>query len=259
MKIQDFYNSRQDEIILLFREFLESDMFRCYPVLKGKTSFVITGSIPSNHYDQYSDIDAEFFYTQEKEREEMNRIVKEYKTSLRERNIPIQFHPAKTFKEVKKEHLTGWNNDDALREYSTALIVLDPQSRFRKLQAQVKFYPWNVLKEKINWLFAEAVFHYHDRYLVALMRGNDLFAEAVKLRIMKLLGNAMLMAAQKFPAFDKHLYAEIRELGDRKLLTTIDQIMTKPVRGSSELVERLLKIVESKLIKEGWIKKQDKE
>lgn len=260
MKIKDFYKYQPAEIVSCFRDFLEGDLLRRYPNLEGKISVVITGSIPSGHYDKYSDIDTEFFYTQEGDRKKMNALVKAYKISLRQKKLPIQFHPAKTFREVQKQHLDGWDHDDALREYSTALIVIDPQNRFKNLQAQIKWYPKNVLTEKINWLFAEAVFHYHDHYVVAYKRGDYFYAESVKLRIIKLLGNALLLSAHTFPVFDKHLYVAIRALADRKLLALLDEIITgRPTSRESKGVGKLLNVVEGRLIKDGWIKKKPKD
>ncbi len=259
MQIKHFYRLKQGDIVSLFREFLEDDLFRRYPELVGNVSVIITGSIPSGHYDQYSDIDTEFFYTQEGDRKKMNAFVKEYKASLRQRKLPIQFHPAKTFREVKKEHLTGWGHDDSLREYSSALSVIDPQDRFQKLQQQIKWYPKDVLQEKINWLFAEAVFSYYDRYVVALKRGNAHYAEAVKLHILKLLGNALLMTAHTFPVFEKHLYFEIRELGDRKLLFFFDEMIAgRSSTTQNNVVRKFLNVVERRLIIDGWIQKKPK-
>lgn len=215
MKIENFYKLPQPEIVECFRKFIETDMFGRYPELRGKISLIITGSVPSGHYDLYSDIDTEFFYSSEKDREKMNVIVREYKKSLQDRHLPIQFHPAKTFAELKREHLTSWAYDDALREYSIALIVLDPGQRFKKIQSAIKWYPKSILREKINWLVAEAVFHFEDRFKIAVKRKNTLYAYSVRSHIVKLLGNVVLLSEGRWSVFEKHLFTELVSAKER--------------------------------------------
>ncbi|MFH1253708.1 MAG: nucleotidyltransferase domain-containing protein [Candidatus Uhrbacteria bacterium] len=260
MDLKHFYKFSQKEIIKGFREFIETDMFSHYPFLKNKISLIITGSVPSGHYDEYSDIDTEFFYSNEKDREKINAVVREYKATLRERNIPVQFHPAKTFVELKKEHLTGWNNDDALREYSLALIVLDAGNRYQKIQSAIKWYPKDVLREKLQWLFAETIFNFEDRFTVAVKRRNNLYLHSVRSLIIKLLGNVLLMTGGHYPVYEKHLYTELKTFDEKSFCQKVDGlfIITDMVEMQKKLGDLILS-VEKRLIKDGWIKKETKE
>lgn len=260
MDLKHFYKFSQKETVERFREFIEADMFSRYPFLKNKISLIITGSVPSGHYDAYSDIDTEFFYFNEKDREKINALVKDYKATLRERKIPVQFHPAKTFVELKKEHLSGWKNDDALREYSMALIVLDVEKRFQKIQSKIKWYPKDVLREKIQWLFSEAVFNFEGRFIVAVKRRNNLYLQSIRSLIVKLLGNALLMADGHYPVYEKHLYTELTSFGEKDFCKKIDELLkiTEAAKTQKKLKDLILS-VEKRLIKNGWIKKEPKE
>jgi len=260
MDLKHFYKLSQKEIVNRFREFIEADMFVRYPFLKNKISLIITGSIPAGHYDEYSDFDTEFFYSNEKDRQKINTLVKEYKVTLRERKIPVQFHPAKTFIELKKEHLAGWNNDDALREYSMALIVLDAEKRFQKIQAGIKWYPRDVLQEKIQWLFSEAIFNFEDRLVVAAKRNNNLYLHSVRSLIVKLLGNTLLMAGGHYPVYEKHLYTELKDFGEKIFCQKVDCLLvTTNIVEMKNKLRDIISLVEKRLIKNKWIKKETKE
>lgn len=254
MKIEQFYKHSQSEIVSMFRDFIEDDMFVLYPKLIGKISLIITGSIPSGHYDEYSDIDCEFFYENSEDREQMNQITKEYKKSLLDRQLPIQFHPSKTFNELQNEHLHGFEHDDALREYSKALIVIDPENRFKKLQSLIEWYPKNVLTEKINWLFAEAVFNFEERYTIAVKRQNSLYAHSVCSNIIKLLSNAILMSKKHWPVFEKHLYTELKEYRETDFCSQVDEIFALTNLNEIETsLRKILKNTEERLLKQGQI------
>ena len=260
MDIKHFYRFSKTQIVDQFRDFVENDMFSRYPMLRGKISLIITGSVPSSHYDEYSDIDTEFFYTNEKVRQKMNAVVKEYKVSLRERKIPVQFHPAKTFTELKKEHLEGWEHDDALREFSMALVVLDAGNRYEKIRSAIKWYPKDVLQEKLQWLFAEAVFNFEDRFVIAVKRHSNLYAQSVSSHIIKLLGNALLMIEDHYPVFEKHLYAELTAFGEKDFCKMIDTLLLiTDLNEMQRQLGTLISTVEERLIKDGWIKKETKE
>lgn len=260
MKIENFYKLPQPEIVKYFREFIEGDMFGRYPELRGRISLIITGSVPSGHYDEYSDIDTEFFYSSEKDREKMNVIVREYKKTLQDRHLPIQFHPAKTFTELKREHLTGWEHDDALREYSIALVVIDPGQRFTKIQSTIKWYPKAILREKINWLVAEAVFHLEDRFKTAVKRKNRLYAYSVRSHIVKLLGNAVLLSEGRWSVFEKHLFTELVSAKERNFCKKVDDVLKQTSLGDMEKsLGLLLAYTQNRLVKAGWIRKEPKD
>ncbi len=257
--IKHFYKKSQEEIVELFRDFIVSDMFELYPELRGRISLIITGSIPSGHYDQYSDIDCELFCVEETDRESMNTIVKEYKKSIRERELPIQFHHAKTFAELQKEHLSGWEHDNALREYSVALTVFDPEKRYENIRSTIQWYPKDVLTEKLNWLFAESVFNFEDRFVIAVKRNNALFAHSVRSHIIKLLGNALLMAGGHWPVFEKHLYTKLNEYGENDFCLAVnDLLVTTNASAVEEKLKTLIVYVENRLLKDEWIEKKSK-
>ncbi len=235
-------------------------MFSRYPELRERISVIITGSVPSGHYDQHSDIDTEFFYVSEKDRTKMNALVKDYKKSLNERKIPVQFHPAKTFGELKKEHLAGWEHDDSLREYSMALVVVDPGSRFKKIQSTIKWYPKDVLREKIDWLFAEAVFHFEDRLKIAVKRRNNLYAQSVRSHIIKLLGNALLLCEGRWSVFEKHLATELLAGKERVFCQKVGAALFETrLEDIEKTVGDILRYTEKRLMKAGWIQKKSSE
>lgn len=147
--MESFYKHSPEEIVDLFREFIEKDWLSHHPEFKEKVSLVITGSVPSNHYDQFSDIDCDILFEDESDRAVIKDAVKKYKVSLRERKLPIQLHTPMMLSELQNS-LSSWDHDSALREHAGALIVLDPHDRYKAIQSQIKRYPKDVFQEKIQ-------------------------------------------------------------------------------------------------------------
>ncbi len=259
MSFQKFYRWNQKEIVTQLADFFETDFFAKHSHYRGKLSLILTGSIPLGDYDQYSDLDAEFCFQHEADRAELKKIVKTYKQSLKKRNIPIQLHPSKTFTEIREHQIRGWTNDDAIREYASALIVIDPDDRYALLQKEIKWYPKDVYKEKMHWLFAEAVFTYADRFLIAKKRGDLYYMEAMKIHLMRLLGNAMLMLHKDYPSFDKHLYSRLMKLPQETTFVRVfDRLLQTSEPSKMDKISRqLLNIVEKKMITAKLTTKRD--
>ena len=245
----------------LLSEFINTDFFATHPQFKTTVSLIITGSVCLGEYDEFSDIDVEFSFADESIRPELDLIVKDYKKTLKQRMIPIQFHSNKTFDEIQKHHITGWKNDDSLREYATALIVCDPKKQFRTFQKKIKWYPRNILKEKLSWLYAEAVFTIVDRFSIAKKRGDVYYGDVMKLHIMRLLGNAILMLEKEYPSFDKHLQKRLKRIpGAKKFLTEFNGLLNQTDFAKTEKgLIQLLKIVEEKLIIAKFTTKKDEQ
>ncbi len=259
MNVKEFYKHSSKEIVDLFRDFIEKDCFSQYPELKDKLSFVLTGSVPSNHYDRYSDIDCDLLFENESDRVMIKEAVKKYKMSLREQKLPIQLHSPMTFSELENS-LTNWNHDSALREHSAALVVLDPRDRYKTVQSQIKWYPREVLQEKIQWLFAESVFSFEDRLVVAVERENDLYVRSLSLQIVKLLANALIMINDRYPVFEKHIYSNLRDLGENEFCAQIDLLLNMTeTHEIQKSIADIIDTIEQRLIKTGFIEKQPKE
>lgn len=258
MNINTFYTKSQTEIVELLRDFIKQDFFLKYPQYADKLSLIITGSVALGVYDRYSDMDVEFCFEDEKDREELAKIVKAYKQSLKKRKISIQFHPSKTFEEIRVHQVSDWNKDDALREYATALVVRDPSGSYATLQKKIAWYPKDVYKEKMQWLFAEVVFTYADRWKIANQRKNVYYAEAMKIQVMRLLGNALLMLNKQYPSFDKHLRARLQTCASKKFLQIFDRLLEqKSGKGVDSMLKQLLSLVETELIQKKLAPKKD--
>lgn len=261
MQIKQFYQHSQTEVLDLLRDFIESEFFAQHPEYRSKLSLIITGSVSLGQYDRYSDMDVEFAFAEEKDRIALDVLVKTYKKSLKKREIPIQFHPSKTFDEIREHHVSGWKNDDSLREYATALIVFDPQGLFFALQQKIKWYPRDVYKEKLCWLYAEAVFTFVDRFAIAKKRADVYYAEAMKLHVIRLLGNAILMLQKEYPSFDKHLHKRLSTLkSEVKFVRLFDQaLISHDMTKTEKALKQLLSLVEAKLIAKKIVSKKDQQ
>lgn len=260
MEIKFFYKYSQDEIVKEVRAFFEEDFFGFHPELRGRVSIVITGSLPTGHYDEYSDIDCDFFCNDEKDKESIKALIKEYKGSIRDRGIPIQIHSPMTFAELKNNHLTGWENDSSLREYSRAIIVTDVDNQFKDIQEGIKKYPTDVLKEKIQWLFAESIFSFEERFVIAVKRNNSLYAHSVRCHILKLLGNALLMSEDRFPVFEKHLYTELFAANEKTFCEYISSVLAiSDLKEMEDSLVLIISFVEDRLLQKEWIEKQPKD
>ena len=86
-----------------------------------------------------------------------------------------------------------------------------------------------------------------------------MYAQATKLQIIKMLGNALLLRAHVFPAFDKHLFSELQQIGEQSFIALIDQTVSSSApQDCQKFVEKMIRVVETRLLRDGWIKKEPK-
>jgi len=258
---RDFYTKSPEQIAAITRDFLEKDFFSKYPQLKDKISIIIIGSIATANYDKYSDIDLDVLFSDEKLADSLMAIIRKYKTELTDKNIPIQIHRPRTYQEIDSA-LKSWEKDGMLREYSQANIISDPKNRFKTIQAKYKWYPQDIFREKIMWLMAETIFAYEERYLVAVRRKDTYFGEVLKIKILKYLLTVLLMINKKYPAFDKHLYQDIKKITElpRDFLKIVDKtIKSHSLAQNEKNLIKAIAIVENYLIKNNFIRKESRQ
>lgn len=256
-----FYLKTQKQIIKMVSDLFENDFLKKYPYFKNKISVIIVGSVANSSYDKYSDIDLDVLFEKVDDFDKLLSCIKEYKKELRKDNIPIQIHIPKTYA-AANEQLMNWEKDGMLREYSKALIVLDPKDRFKKMQKIYRWYPKEIFKEKLLWLFAEIIFEYEERYLIAIKRKDDYFGEVIKLKILKYLFTILLMVNKKYPAFDKHLMNDIKNIknlpvGFLKMSQKI--LKSHNLLKNDKYLKEIIAMVESLLINSKFIKRENKQ
>lgn len=259
--MKKFHTKSSKQIAEIVQVFLEEDFFSRYPYLENKISIIIVGSIATSNYDKYSDIDLDVLFSNEKDFKSLLEIIMQYKKELRVKNIPIQIHRPKTYKKII-ESLNNWDKDTLLREYSQAIIVSDPQNHFKSIQDKYQWYPKVIFTEKLQWLFAEMIFEYEERYLITVKRKDPYFSEVVKMKILKYLFSILLMSNQKYPAFDKHLYQDVKKI--KTLPNEFIKIANKLLRShnlskNENYLKEAVELVESYLIEKRFIKKETRQ
>lgn len=174
-----------------------------FPDLKNKAAVVLIGSIGYGLYDDNSDIDVSVILPENLLGTYKDKI-KEYKAELKQQDRQTQLFYNTTFEQLQS--LSDWQDDLRLREFAGAIILHDPQRSFKKIQKRIAWYPKDVYREKINWLFAEAVFELSDRYTTAVKRKDPFYGTLSKLKVMQLLMTIVLLLNKEYPIYDKHLY-----------------------------------------------------
>lgn len=234
--IENFYKLDKRGIADLVRNFVEQDFYSKFPELKDSVSIVATGSVATQNYDQYSDIDLAIIFQNAEEAGKYLPVIKEYKKHIREIKEPIQVHKPTTYEEIESE-LTTWQQDNLLREYSQALVIEDPNDRFLKIQERFLYYPEEIFQEKISWLFAETTFQIKERLEIAVARKDIYFCEVVKMQIVRLFLNTLLLLNKKWPAFDKHLYQDVRKMTKQYDISIVEKLIAE------QEIEKLLPLV----------------
>lgn len=232
-----------------------------FPKWKNRISIVIEGSVAGGTYDAHSDIDLHLVVPARLKKTYSLDEVKAYKKHLRVLGEPVQIHAPTSYDEVQAK-LEDWTADYALRESVRALIVVDPEDAFKRIQKFFQWYPKLIFKEKLNWLFAEAIFRYEDRFKVASKRSDLFFGEVNKLEIMRLLLNAYLLANKQFPAFDKHLMNDISRLSPvpTKLLGQSQRLLqAQDLRDMDRLLVELFETVESYCVEKRLMKQRSRQ
>ncbi len=207
--LKDFYQKNQREIANAVRDFVDKDLYGELPELRGACSILVTGSVATNNYDHFSDIDLNILFATDEQVAKFSQSISKYKQHLREIGEPVQIHKPNTYQSIKAT-LATWQNDSLLREYAQALIVNDPQDQFLAIQQKFAYYPQEIYKEKIQWLFAEMNFQLKDRLEIGVARQDRYFCEIVKMNIVRLFLNTLLLLGHKYPSFDKHLYRDAK-------------------------------------------------
>jgi len=248
-------NSSLEQISTFASDYVETTVFTKYPNLKNETTVVITGSVAKKQWDDSSDIDINFIFP----KETLSRLgneLKEYKKGLSDNYPQIQSFFKDTYEDL--ETLLDWEDDLRLGEFSVAIILHDPKNWFKEFQSKISWYPEEILREKINWLFAETVFELEDRLKVAIKRKNEYFLEVVKLRLIRLIANTFLLLANNYPPGDKQLW-KIFQNHDN-VPVEIKKILEKSLNEQNEneilkLLEEAKKLTESMLISKNLITK----
>lgn len=260
IEFKNFYKKDQKEIMGLVKIFLDKHFYVKFPNLRRKVSIIITGSIAISHYDEFSDIDINIIFANEQFLGKYKDDIGDYKKNdLIKLGVPLQIHSLETYDGIVKK-CAGWNNDVALREFSTALIVDDPAQEFEKIQRKYRWYPPDVYKEKISWLFAELTFVLTDRYKIAIKRKDNFFSQLTKLKIVKLAFCTILFLNKKFAASDKHLYFAVKKLntpGSNSLLKLASKVMDKNnLDDDAHILDMIRNLIEKELINKKLIKKE---
>ena len=227
---QDFHLKTREEISDLCKQFLDEDFFVKFPELKNEISIAITGSVASGYQDEKSDLDlAIFFNNEEIFREYKFKIIDNYRDENKISKIsPIKFHGGnfKSFAELEEE-LSSWQKDWLLREISEAIILHDPNDVFVKIQQKYSWYPDEIFKDKMNWLFAESSFLIFDRYKTGMTRKSLFYVESVKIRIIGLSLITLIMLNKKYPKSEKHLQRDAAQSkdGSTEILNLLENIL----------------------------------
>ncbi|NQV12588.1 DUF4037 domain-containing protein [Candidatus Uhrbacteria bacterium] len=256
--LQNFHKQNAKQIVKEAKEIFDTKFFIQYPEFKGRVDILIVGSVANGVHDKYSDVDIELLYRDVRIGDELLSSVKKFKKELSLIDAPVQIHRPKLLDAFVTD-LDSWTRDGMLREFSNAKIVSDSTGDITRLQKMYKWYPKDVYKEKINWLFAEMMFEYHERHLVAVKRGDVYFANIVKNQILKYAMTVELMLNRKYPSFDKHLYGDFKSL--KKLPRGLVAVISKCIRstefsnGQKDL-EKIIFITEKLLISKKLINQE---
>ena len=212
-KLKEFYNYSPDQIVSLLKEFFAIDFFKKYPYLKNRASIVLSGSVSFGQYDKYSDLDIGIIFHSEKlfKKYKMDILLNYKNKYLTLINLPVMIHGMNiTYFKLIDKTLSAWTEDWRLNEYSRALVISDPQNNFKNLQKKYQWYPRKIYKEKVKYLFREATFQLFDRYANATKRGSQFYGQLAKMKILRFLMNAILLANRQYTVGDKHLEYAIK-------------------------------------------------
>ncbi len=246
--ISELKNLTSKQIASEIRDNFLPKFFEFLPDIKNNCAVLITGSIGYQLYDNNSDIDISIILS-ESLKIKYNKALKDFKSELKNSDRQLQIFYNTTLEDIN--NLLNWGNDLKLREYSEAIIIHDANNRFRKLQKQFLWYPKNVALEKINWLFAETIFEFEDRFKISLKRGDLFYANVSKLVTLQLCMTYILLINKKYPIYDKHLYRIQKKLKTPKsYLNLIKRIVQEvDLMKSQALLQKLIVILETELSK----------
>ena len=245
--LDQFHKHRKAIIAEKVRALVEAQFFAHHPKFRNTVSIIVHGSVAHDRYDAHSDVDLEVIAHDERD---LPRLVDYVKLWKRERgHARLQIHVPTSLLSVR-QRLEDWQYDAVLRTYAKALIIHDPRGAFAKMQRSFAWYPAPILREKMHWLYAEAVFLLAERYPVAVKRKDPFYPQVLTLEIVRYLMQALLMANKQFPAFDKHLFAEVRDLPalPAAIIRQIRTLLTEEPHSFDDL-EACVALVEAYLVK----------
>jgi hypothetical protein len=251
---QKFYDLDQVQIVDLIRDYLSQTLFSEHSELQEVIIVAISGSIALGYYDAYSDIDLDFYCSNTDLATKHKDKIAALKLEVgADEAIPIQIHKLKDLESLEGD-LSEWGKDHALRELNKSLIVSDPRAEFANLKKQFDHYPDEVIHEKIQWLFAQLVFEYEERFKMSVERGDDYFNAVSKLSIVRLVGNMLLITNNQWIAFDKHLFRTLQETGCDPNIVKLMHTVTNSTKPDDVAI--LLSLIEERLIADNKISKQ---
>jgi len=262
-QLNQFYKKDQAEIKRLLKIFCQKVLFADFPELATMASIVVTGSVSTNSFDKHSDIDLVIIFKTEKQQKKYKPLLmNKYKWGDSEvAQSKIEFHGMniRFFKQLEEE-VTGFKVDWRVFEYAHAMIISDPEKRFVQLMREYLLYPRNILNSKLRWLLQDAQYQLTIRYDGALKRGNKLLCEDVKIRLIKLLGTALVMAASGSSFYCKHLMHSLKPLSSAKepfYKLILDLLDSNNIVANQKTLQKLFELTEkrligSKLIEQDW-------
>lgn len=179
---------------------------------------------------------------------------------LKSKKKPLELHGKNiTSLQELTDDLSSWSKDWFLGEIAESIIVYDPDNKFQEIKEKYTWYPDEIYKEKMEWLFTQLTFLIFDRYQSGWKRKNLYYAEVIKLKVLRLFMLSLLLANKKYPHSDKHLIDDVKLLGEDsvKILEPIEQLvkdksMNKVFTG---LIDLRIKIEEILLAKSLIMKK----
>jgi predicted nucleotidyltransferase len=239
------------------QDFLQNNLFRHFPETKDKVSVALIGSISYGLYDDKSDIDISIIFPESLQTEYRDKL-KSFKAEFKQYDRQIQIFYNTNFEQLQQ--LTSWQDDLKIREFAGGIILHDPNKVLTKIQRQISWYPTKIYKEKINWLFAEAVFELMDRYKTATKRKDVFYGSVSKLKFLQLIMTMMLMVNKNYPIYEKHLYRlqSKQKVLPKGYLSSLKRIMTEQdLAKSYVLMDKLLHTSEALLVAKRLIPKKD--
>lgn len=251
---EKFYELDQAEIVALVKEYLSRTLLATNPELQSEISVAISGSVALGYYDAHSDIDLDFYCDEPGQVDKFKDKIAAFKLAVdSDKSSPLQVHRLKDL-ETKKNELSGWTRDHALRELSRSLLVTDPNGKLANLQQQFDRYPDDILHEKVQWLFAQLIFEYEERFKISAERSDDYFSAVVKLNIVRLAGNLLLITNKQWISFDKHLIVTLKKSGCEQHIV---DLICRAVRTTDNAdIVLLVNSLEAYLVSENFIDKK---
>ncbi|MEI6649821.1 MAG: nucleotidyltransferase domain-containing protein [Candidatus Moraniibacteriota bacterium] len=262
---QDFERKNRQEISELVKKFVVDDLFIAVPDLMKTASIIVTGSVANGTYDKDSDIDLTIiFYDEEGLLNGRGPLLNEFKgENLKTKKKPIELHGQSiVWFDRLHDDMKSWKKDWLLAEMKDALIIYDPENKIRLLQDEFDWYPDEIYREKMRWLFAEATFLLFDRYSIAMGRKSVYYSEMTKLKIVGHFMSCLLMLDRRYPKSVKHLQKDILKIEHipSEIIRCIDEVLVEREFGKIFDSLRLGRsMIEDILINRSLIRKESEE